>query len=71
MHNKFEVGESEMCASNAVIKTAEHPLQRCQLHDDLGRVVWPEPKPLRDKLYGDLKELKRIAAFVRAAGICV
>ena len=27
--------------------------------------MWPEPKPLRNKLYGSLEELKRAAAFVR------
>ena len=25
--------------------------------------MWPEPKPLRDKLYGSLEKLKRTAAF--------
>ena len=33
--------------------------------------MWPEPKPLRDKLYGSLEELKRTAAFSRATGISV
>ena len=31
--------------------------------------MWPEPKPLTDKLYGDLEELKRTATFVRATVI--
>ena len=33
--------------------------------------MWPEPKPLRDKLCSNLEELKRTAAFVRATGISV
>ena len=33
--------------------------------------MWAEPKPLRDKLYGNLKELKRTATFVRATGFSV
>ena len=33
--------------------------------------MWPEPKPLGDKLFGGLEELKRTAAFVRATGISV
>ena len=33
--------------------------------------MWPEPKPLRDKLYGSLKELTRTATFVRATGISI
>ena len=32
--------------------TAEHLLQHCQLHDAVRRDMWPEPIPLRDKLYG-------------------
>ena len=33
--------------------------------------MWPEPKPLGDKLYDNLEELKRTVAFVRATGISV
>ena len=71
MCSKFMVGESEMCRCNADIMTAEHLLQHCQLHDALRRDVWPEPIPLTDKLYGNLEELRRTAAFVRATGISV
>ena len=69
MYSKFKVGESEMCPCNADIMTAEHLLQHCQLHDALRRDMWPEPKPLRDKLYGNLEELRRTAAFMRVTGI--
>ena len=33
--------------------------------------TWPEPTLLRDKLYSNLEELKRTAAFVRATGIAI
>ena len=33
--------------------------------------MWPEPISLRDKLYGNLEELKRTATFMRATGISV
>ena len=33
--------------------------------------MWPEPIPLREMLYGNLEQLRRTAAFVRATGICV
>ena len=49
--------------------TAEHLLQHCQLHDALRRDMWPVLIPLRDNLYGNLEELRRTAAFVRATGI--
>ena len=71
MYSKFKVGESEMYPCNADIMTAEHLLQHCQLHDALRRDMWPEPNPLRDKIYGILEELKRTAVFMRAMGISV
>ena len=71
MYNKFKVGESEMCPCNADIMTAEHLLQHCRLHDAMRRDTWPDPTLLRDKLYGNLEELRRTAAFVRATGISI
>ena len=68
---EFKVDESEMCPCDADIMTAEHLLQHCQLHGALRWDMWPEPKPLRDKLYGNLEELQRTAAFVRATGISI
>ena len=49
--------------------TAEHLLQHRRLHDAIRRDTWPDPTLLRDKLYGNLGELRRTAAFVRATGI--
>ena len=57
--------------NNTDIMTVEHLLQHCQLHDALRRDVWPEPIPPRVKLCGNLEELRRTAAFVRATGISV
>ena len=70
-HSKFKVGESERCPCSADIRTAQHLLQHCQLHDALRRYMWPKPIPLWDKLYGNLEELRRTAAFVRATGSSV
>ena len=67
-YNKFKAGESEMCPCNADIMIAEKLLQHCQLHVALRRDMWPEPTLLRDKLYGNVEEL-RTAAFVTATGI--
>ena len=33
--------------------------------------MWPEPTLLRDKLCGNLEELRRTAALVRATGIVI
>ena len=35
------------------------------------RETWPEPTLLWDKLYGNLEELRRTTAFVRATGISI
>ena len=66
-----KVGEPEICPCNADIMTAEHLLQHCRQHDAMRRDTWPDPTLLRDKLYGNLEELRRTAAFVRATGIFV
>ena len=71
MYSKVKVGESEMCPCNADIMTAEDLLQHCHVRDALRRGMWPEPVPLRDKLYGNLEELRRTDAFMRATGISV
>ena len=71
MYNKFKVSESEMCPCNADIMTAEHLLQHCRLHDAMRRDTWPDPTLPIDKLYGNLEELRRTAAFVRATGISI
>ena len=70
MYSKFKLGESEMCPCNTDMMTAEHLLQHCQLHDALRWDMWPEPTLLRDKLYGNLEEL-RTAAFVQETGISI
>ena len=71
MYSKFKVGESETCLSKADIMTAEHLLQHCQLHDALRQDMWPETIPPRNKLYGNLEELGRTAAFVRVTGTSI
>ena len=60
-----------MCPCNADIMTAEHLLQHCPLHGAMRRDTWLDPTLLRDKLFGNLEELRRTAAFVRATGISI
>ena len=71
IYSKFRIGDSEMCPCNADIMNVEHLLQHCRLHDDPRQEKWPEPAPLRFKLYGDLEDLRRMAAFVQATGISI
>ena len=72
-HPNFNQSDNlhKLCPCNADIMTAEHLLQHCQQHDALKRDMWPEPNPLRVKLYGNLEKLRRTVTFVRATGISV
>ena len=60
---------SEMCPWDTAPVTTEHMLQHCPQHDGRRGDTWPEKRPLREKLreklYSDLGELERTAAFVR------
>ena len=42
-----------------------------RLHEAMRWDTWPDSTILRDKLYGNLKELRRTAAFMRATGISI
>ena len=71
MFNKLRIGQSERCPCNTAPMTTEHLLQHCPLQDDARQEEWPEPIPLKEKLYGDLEALRRTASFVRATGVSV
>ena len=71
LFNKLETGQSEMCSCDTTPVITERLLQHCPFHDGLRRAAWPENRPLREKLYGDLVEPKRTAAFVTAKGVDV
>ncbi|KAK7090567.1 hypothetical protein V1264_010344 [Littorina saxatilis] len=62
--------QAEIHGVNIVVN-AEHLLQNCRLHDAPRQASWPEPVPLRVKLFGGLEDLQRTAAFVRAIGISI
>ena len=69
LFHRLKICLSEMCPCDIVPMTTEHFLQHCPLHVGLRGDTWPENRPLREKLYGDLAELT--AAFARATGVDV
>ena len=71
LFHKLKIGQSEMVPMILPKMTTEHFLQHCPLHVGLRGDTWPENRPLRERLYGDLAELKRTAAFVTASGVDV
>ena len=71
LFNEFRIGQTDMCPCDTAPMTSAHLLQDCPLHANLRQETWPEETHLKDKLYGDPAALRRIAAFIRAAGIKV
>ena len=72
LFNKVKTGRSEMCPYDTGPMISEHLLQHCPLRQNtLRKTTWAEDLPLAEKLYGDLAALRRIAAFVRGAGVSV
>ena len=49
---------------SSVDRVRVHMYGYCQLHDALMWDMWPEPIPLRDKIYGNLEELRRTATSI-------
>ena len=68
---KPKIGQSETCSTDTAAVTSEHLLQHCPLQDGPRRAALSEEAVLREKLYGDLAELKRTAVFVKVTGVDV
>ena len=64
LFTKFHIGESEQCPCKTGSQTTEHLLQSCPLYRAQRDRTWPEPTPVAQKLFGDLGDLRRTAAFI-------
>ena len=51
--------------------TVEHVLQDCQTHQNVRAEAWPADTLVREKVYGPVENLQRIAAYIRATGVPV
>ena len=73
MFTKFRIGESAVCHCGTSLHelTLEHFLQDCQTHQILRAETWPADTPVREKIYGPVKNLQRTAAYDRATGVPV
>ena len=69
MHTKMKVGQTNRCPCDTGPMTSEPLLQDCPTQDALRKAIWPDQTTLRNKLFGNLEELRRTAAFVRATGV--
>ena len=66
-----KVGKLQKIKKKSVQKTWKVLEKYYGLHDATRRDMWPEPTLLRDKLYGNLEELRRTAAFLRTTDISI
>ena len=68
LFTKFKVGDTDQCPCRTGVHTAEHILQHCPNHSLLRDEVWPHMKPMSQKLYGSLEDLRCTAAFIARSG---
>ena len=71
LFNKLKIGETDRCPCKRGPMDTEHLLQSCPTHEELRKEIWPNAKQLREKLYGNLEDLRRTADFVRRAGVTI
>ena len=71
MNWTVRIDQSERCPCDTDPMTTEYLLHHCPLHDDARQETWPEPVPLKEKLYGNLGELWKTVSFVRAVGVSI
>ena len=71
LFTKFRIGQTDQCPCQTGSMTTEHLLQSCPLHDDLRDRTWPRATSVARKLYGDLEDLRRTAAFAVATSLSI
>ena len=68
--HKLKIGQSEKCPCNAGPMTTEHLVRLCPLHDGSRECSTARNHTNeREQLYGDLEELERTTAIVKATGV--
>ena len=69
---RLKICSSDQCPCETGTQTTEHLLQHCPLHEALRRRTWSDhTMPAEKKLYGNLEELRRTAAFIAATGVAI
>ena len=69
--NRLKISASPVCPGGQEDQTSEHVLERCPQLQELRGKMGPEETDIRSKLYGNLEELQRTAAFIAASGLGV
>ena len=64
LHHKLHLKPSPMCTCGQAEQTTEHILQDCGNLQYLRERAWPQPVPVRDKLYGSVEALQRTTGFI-------
>ena len=71
LYNKLKIGETDKCPCGDDVQDAEHILQICRLHNHSRLKIWPTPEESTRKLFGDLEDLRRTAAFIIEARLSI
>ena len=71
LHRKLKLVPSPTCPCGQEDQTAEHVLQRCPLHSNIRREVWPSETPIETKLHGSFQDLEKTTHFITRTGLTV
>jgi ribonuclease HI len=71
LYQKLRIGQTEQCSCGTDSQTTEHVLQFCPLFEVLRKKTWPDNIPVTRKLFGDLRDLRRTAAFILETGLSI
>lgn len=71
LYTKLKVVPSPMCPCGEAEQDSLHILQECGNFRRLRSEIWPEPRPLEEKLYGSVASLQKTTTFLDLTGLCV
>ena len=56
---KLKVVTTPQCHCNTEHQTPKHLLQRCPTYDSIRKNIWPQPKTMEEKLWGEKDDLQQ------------
>ena len=68
---RIHLSSSDLCPCGEAAMTSGHILQDCNDHFQVRRALWPQETSLESKLFGNLHDLRRTAAFVKQTYITI
>ena len=69
MHTKLHIVDTPYCTCGPFVQDAEHILMHCNIYNSERTRFWPNPTPIKTKLYGGPADLQRTADFLAEIGV--